>query len=66
MENSIKRIEPRDAWEKITSGSAELVCAYDDPEKWRQNRLKYAVDYNQFRFRSTEVPLSREIIFYCA
>ena len=43
-----------------------LVCAYDDEEKFRQNRLQGAVSLADFRARQDSIPKDREIIFYCA
>jgi hypothetical protein len=43
-----------------------LVCAYDDDEKWRKNRLEGAMSLTDFRARESTIPKNREIIFYCA
>ena len=37
------RISPQEARQKVTSGQALLVCAYDDPDKFQQNHLEGAL-----------------------
>jgi rhodanese-related sulfurtransferase len=60
------RISPQEARKKIQSGSALLVCGYDDPAKFRTNHLEGAISYNEFISRLPAIPKDRQIIFYCA
>ena len=60
------RIEFEDARRLIESGKAPLVCAYDDPGKWKKVQLAEAISYDDFRQRLPNLPKSQEIIFYCA
>jgi rhodanese-related sulfurtransferase len=60
-----KRIDPRQAHHDLASG-ALLVCAYDDEEKFQQNRLEGAVSLAEFQAQEDTVPKDQEIIFYCA
>jgi len=62
----VPRISVEKAWEKIESGQALLVCAYEDPEKCALMRLNGAVNMNEFRLLRTSLPKDHEIIFYCA
>jgi rhodanese-related sulfurtransferase len=65
MTDTAVRIDPREARADMASG-ALLVCAYDDDQKWRQNRLAGAISFADFRAREASIPKDREIIFYCA
>lgn len=59
------RIHPDQAYRDLESGAgAILVCAYDDEEKFRQNRLAGAISMRQFRAEEDLIPKNREIIFY--
>ena len=60
------RIDPQEARRHMQSDKAMLVCAYDDDEKFRKNRLEGALSMKEFRGRENQVPKDREIIFYCA
>ena len=60
------RISVEDARQKVTSGSALLVCAYDDDEKFKNNHLEGAISLNDFRAKLPSLSTEQEIIFYCA
>lgn len=62
----IVRVSPKDTREKVVSGSALLVCAYDDEEKCKELRLDGALSLNEFRDRINSLPKGQEVIFYCA
>ena len=67
MTDTVERISPQEAMRHLRANPpALLVCAYDDDEKWRQNRLDGAISLADFRAREASVPKNREIIFYCA
>ena len=60
-------IGPKDVRERMRAGSdLMLVCAYDDDAKCRDNHLKGAITFNQFRSRADSLPRDQEIVFYCA
>jgi hypothetical protein len=63
---AIARIGPRDAKPRIDSGAALLVCAYDKPEKFRQNQLEGALSLDQLKGRESSLAKETELIFYCA
>jgi hypothetical protein len=52
------RISPEEAKQKVTSGSALLVCAYDNEQKFRQVHLKGAISLTEFK--SKHPSLARE------
>lgn len=60
------RISPEEVREKVTSGSALLVCGYDDEDKFRQNHLEGALSLSDFKSRLASLTKDQEIIFYCA
>lgn len=60
------RISPEEVRRKITSGSALLVCAYEDDEKCRRLHLEGAMFLTEFRSKLPALPKDQEIIFYCA
>lgn len=60
------RISPEDASKRVLSGSALLVCAYEDNEKFRQMHLEGGISFNEFKNKVATLPKDQEIIFYCA
>jgi len=65
MEEPI-RIAPEEVRQKVTSGSAMLVCAYEDEERFRMLHLQGAISLAEFRSRLPSLSKDQEIIFYCA
>lgn len=59
-----ERIDAERARERVQSGDALLVCAYDDEEKCRKFGLDHALTLGDFQAR--DVPRDREIVFFCA
>ena len=60
------RVSPRQVREKVLAGSALLVCAYDDEEKFENNRLEGAISFADFQSRLPSLSAMQEIVFYCA
>jgi rhodanese-related sulfurtransferase len=60
------RVPPQEVRQKVESGSALLVCAYDDEQKFNQNHLEGAISLSEFKSRLASLPKDQEIIFYCA
>jgi hypothetical protein len=60
------RISPDDTRKRVLSGSALLVCAYEDDGKFRKMHLEGAISFNEFKNRIAALPKDQEIIFYCA
>jgi rhodanese-related sulfurtransferase len=61
-----KRISVGEARQKVESGSALLVCAYDNDEKFHSMHLQGAISLDELRSRQESLPKDQEIIFYCA
>jgi len=62
----VPRIFPEEAREKVKSGTALLVCAYADEEKFKRNHLEGAITIAELDARRTSLSKDHEIIFYCA
>jgi hypothetical protein len=60
------RISPEEVRGKVTSGSALLVCAYEDDEKCKKVNLEGAIFLTEFRSKLPRLPKDQELIFYCA
>ncbi len=59
------RVLPEEIKSKVTSGSALLVCAYEDEEKCRKLKLEGSISLSEFKSRLSYLPKDQEIIFYC-
>ncbi|MDO3379457.1 rhodanese-like domain-containing protein [Geoalkalibacter halelectricus] len=62
----VPRIGPEEARAKVKAGSALLVCAYGEAEKFAQNHLEDALSRQDFEARLPQIAKDTEIIFYCA
>ena len=61
-----ERIVPEEVHQKLESGTAILVCAYEDETKFRKMRLQGAISLNEFKSRLSSFSKDQEIVFYCA
>ncbi len=59
-------ISATEARRDLTSGKAQLVCAYQDEEACRKVQLEGSVSLVQFESRLPGLPKDQEIVFYCA
>jgi hypothetical protein len=60
------RISVQEARQRVASGQALLVCAYEDEEKCSKIKLEGATTVKKLEAQLSSVPKNREIIFYCA
>ncbi len=60
------RVPPVEAKQKTTFGSALLICAYDDEQKFKNNHLEGAISMAEFRSKLSILSKDQEVIFYCA
>jgi rhodanese-related sulfurtransferase len=60
------RISAEETRQRVSEGSALLVCAYDDDEKFKNNHLQGAISLNELKSRLPAMTQNQEIIFYCA
>ena len=61
-----KRMPVEEAYRKLKSGKALLVCGYDDDAKFKALRLEGALSLKEFETRLPKLSKDQEIIFYCA
>jgi uncharacterized protein (TIGR02284 family) len=66
MAGLVDRIGPREARQRVESGVAMLVCAYDSDDKFQEYHLEGAISLHEFETRADAIPKDRELIFYCA
>ena len=59
-------ITPDDVHSRVRAGTALLVCAYDEEEKFAKFRLEGAIPLKELETQLPKLPKDREIIFYCA
>ena len=60
-----ERITAEKVYDKMKSGKALLVCAYEDEEKFRRLQLQGAISFNAFKSKLPSLMKDQEIVFYC-
>lgn len=63
---NVNRVSAKDIREEVQSGSALLVCAYDDDNKFQRNNLEGAIPLSEFKVRVLDLRKDKKIVFYCA
>ena len=61
----VRRIMPADAWQKVTSGKALFVCAYESEALCRRNHPESGLPLAEFTELLPSLSKGQEIIFYC-
>ena len=61
-----ERISPEEVYKKLKTGTALLVCAYDDDDKFRTMHLEGAISLGAFKSKLPSLSKDQEIVFYCA
>ena len=59
-----KRVTPEEAHKKLQSGTALLVCAYEDDAKFKKMQLQGAISFNEFKSKLPSLSKDQEIVFY--
>ena len=59
-----ERVTAKDVYDKLKSGKALLVCAYEDEMKFKAMRLGGAISLNEFRAKLSSLANDQEIVFY--
>ena len=59
-----ERITPEEVYEKLKSGKALLVCAYEDEAKFKKMHLQGAISFNAFKSKLPSLGKDQEIVFY--
>ncbi len=60
-----ERINPKEAHERVKAGTALLVCAYDNNERFKSIPLEGAISLSNFQAKLLSLSKDQEIIFYC-
>jgi hypothetical protein len=58
------RVAPEEIYEKVKSGKALLVCAYEDEAKFKKMQLEGAISFNEFKSKLPSLLEDQEIVFY--
>lgn len=61
-----ERIPPEAVIQKLQTGKALLVCAYEDDEKFKKVQLQGAISLNEFKSKLPSLAKDQEVVFYCA
>lgn len=61
----VKRTTPEEARQKVTSGKALLVCAYETEALCQRNHPEGGLSLTDFTARLPSLDKEQEIIFYC-
>jgi hypothetical protein len=59
-----ERIHPKEVYQKLKSGKAILVCAYEDEARFKQLQLEGAISLNEFKSKPPSLSKDQEIVFY--
>ena len=63
--SNITRVSAIDVRDRVASGDALLVCAYDSDDKFMANRLEGAISLSEFQSRLPGLSKETELVFYC-
>ena len=61
-----KRVTAEEIYQRLKSGAALLVCAYEDDAKFKRLQLQGAISLNEFKSKLPSLAKDQEIVFYCA
>ncbi|HYA04157.1 MAG TPA: rhodanese-like domain-containing protein [Syntrophobacteria bacterium] len=61
-----ERISPQEVRKQVKAGTAFLVCAYDEEDKFRTMHLEGAISFDAFKSKLPSLSKDQKIIFYCA
>ena len=59
-----KRMTAEEVYDRLKSGKALLVCAYEDEMKFKAMRLGGAISLNEFKSKVSSLTKDQEIVFY--
>ena len=59
-----ERITAEEVYNKLKSGKALLVCAYEDEERFKKLQLEGAISLNEFKSKLPSLEGDQEIVFY--
>jgi hypothetical protein len=59
-----KRITAEEVYDKLKSGKALLVCAYEDEMRFKAMQLEGAISLSEFKSKLSSLSRDQEIVFY--
>ncbi len=59
-----ERVTAEEVYNKLKSGKALLVCAYEDEERFKKLQLEGAISLNEFKSKLPSLAKDQEIVFY--
>ena len=59
-----ERVTAEEVHNKLKSGRALLVCAYEDEERFRKLQLEGAISLSEFKSKLSSLARDQEIVFY--
>lgn len=62
----IVRLSPQEVHQRVSSGKALLVCAYQDEAMCRDIMLEGAISLKDFASKIKGLSKDQEVIFYCS
>ena len=60
------RISAEEAYKKLKAGTAIIVCAYEDDNKFKTFHLEGALSFNEFKSKLPSLSKDQEMAFYCS
>jgi hypothetical protein len=59
-----RRVRADEVRQKLQSGEALLVCAYESDTKFRDTALDGAISFSEFESRKASLPRNVALVFY--
>ena len=66
MMSEPERITSEEVIQKLKTGKALLVCAYEDDAKFKKVHLQGAISLKEFKSKLPSLAKEQEVVFYCA
>jgi len=64
--SDVERVSAVEIRDRIQTGDALLVCAYDSDDKFASFHLEGAVSFSEFQPMTPTLVKNKELVFYCA
>ena len=64
--SDVARVSAVEIRDRVQTGDALLVCAYDSDDKFASFRLEGAISFSEFQPMVPTLAKDKELVFYCA
>lgn len=64
--SDVARVLAVDIRNRVQTGDALLVCAYNSDDKFASYHLEGAVSFSEFQLMTPTLAKNKELVFYCA